>query len=141
MEDFPNDQVAYVATPPALLTDEAFRQQVLTLAQHAGPHYLPATNITHRPAHALPCGLRLGEVAYYSVQLWDLTEATRAKPTGAFCFVAQAETAAACLNMLRDKLAEVGELAAERELLALAADPTRQNNRQLASYRALMQAA
>jgi hypothetical protein len=142
VEDSPNYQVAYLATPPAAsLSDEAFRQQVLTQAQAAGPHYMASTSISHRPAHTLPDGTRLGEVAHYNVQVWDLTQAALAKPSGVFCFVAQAENAAGCLAALKTKFAEAAASAIECELLALAADPTRQNNRQLASLLALAEAA
>ena len=138
MEDFPNYAVAFIASAPTeALTDEQFRQQVAALALAHGPHLLACTLISHRPAHTLANGTPVGEVSHYNVQAWDMSEATRTRPGGSLCFVVDTENPAACLAALRVNLSDM----TDRELLALAADPTRFGNHQLASHHALAAAA
>lgn len=125
--------VSYIAAPVAALSDEQFRHQALAQVWAAGTQYLGDTIIAHRPAHSR-LGQQVGAITSYTVQVWDLSLSTKAKPLGKFCLVAEAETAAECLSELATKLEGL-------ELLALQADPTRSTDAQIASYLALASAA
>jgi hypothetical protein len=126
--------VAYLATPPAdLLSEEAFSQQVLALVAKESPQYLADTIVARRAAHER-LGQQVPALVTYSVNVWDLAQSTSAKPLGKFCLVAEAPTAAECLAVLVEKLAELA-------ITHLYADPLRFGNQQLASHLALVAAA
>ena len=76
------------------LSDEQFREQALASVWAVGTHYLADTSIAHRAAHTR-LGLEVPALATYTVQVWDLSQSTPAKPLGKFRLVAEAPTAAA----------------------------------------------
>lgn len=134
MEDSPKYQVAYLATPPAdSLTEEQFRQQALARVWAEGTQYLADTIVAQRAAHTR-LGVEVPALVTYTVNVWDLSQSTKAKPLGKFCLVAEADTAAECLADLTEKLQGLA-------LLSLQADPLLFGNQQLASHLALTLAA
>jgi hypothetical protein len=126
--------VSFLAVPStALLSDEQFRQQAVARVWAAGMQYLADTSVAHRPAHSR-LGVEVSALSTYTVQVWDLTQSTKAKPLGKFSLVAEAATAEECLADLEEKMGGL-------ELLSLAANPTHFADAQLASYSALTAAA
>lgn len=134
METQAPHQVAFIATPPAAsLSEEQFRQQALTQVWAEGTQYLADTIVTQRAAHER-LGQRVPTLTTYTVNVWDLSRSTKAKPLGKFCLVAEGPTAAECLADLTGKLPGLA-------LLSLQADPTSRNTAHLASDLALAAAA